>query len=123
MVKGIGIDLVEIARIGRAIGREHFLNRVYTPAERELIGGDKLPVQRAAGNYAAKEALGKALGCGISGCPLDAVEVLRSETGAPVITTYGKAKERMDALGVRHIWVSITHDGGMAVAVVVLEGD
>ena len=125
MILGIGNDIIDIRRIEKAIERygERFLDRIFTAAERARSDGKAGRAASYAKRFAAKEACAKALGCGISGCPLDAVEVLRSKTGAPVITTYGKAKERMDALGVRHIWVSITHDGGMAVAVVVLEGD
>ncbi len=123
MIKGIGIDSVEVARMEKNLENTRFLERVFTPAERELIGADGHSAERASGNFAVKEAVGKALGCGMAGCPLDCVETLRDEQGAPVIRVRGKAEERFAALGVRNAWVSITHTAGLATAFVVLEGD
>ncbi len=123
MIKGIGIDMTEVARFGRLVENEHFRARVFTGAELALIGAGPLAPERMAGNFAVKEALAKALGCGLKGCPPDRVEVLRNDAGAPVVQAYGTVREKLDALGVGNIWVTITHDGGMAAAVVVLEGD
>lgn len=123
MIKGMGIDLVEISRMTQNVQNAHFMRRVFSDAERAHIGTGNLAAERAAGNFAAKEALGKALGCGIAGCPMDSVEVLRDEAGAPYINATGAAKEKLDDLGVWNIQVSITHTGETAAAVVVLEGD
>ncbi len=123
MIKGIGIDSVEVARMEKNLTNARFMERVFTAMERELIGNDGHSVERASGNFAVKEAVGKALGCGMAGCPLDCVETLRDEQGAPMIHVDGKAQERFAALGVCKAWVSITHTGGIATAFVVLEGD
>ena len=123
MIRGIGIDLVEIARMQGNVENEHFMHRVFSEAERGHIGMGNLAAERAAGNFAAKEALAKALGCGLAGSPLDCVEVLRRESGEPYLACKGKAEERMHLMGVSHAWVSITHTGGFAAAVVVLEGE
>ena len=123
MIKGIGIDMTKVSRFERLVETERFRTRVFTGAELALIGTGPLASERMAGNYAVKEALAKALGCGLKGCPLDHVEVLRNGAGAPMVQAYGTVQEKLDALGVGNIWVTITHDGGMAAAVVVLEGD
>lgn len=123
MIKGIGIDIVEISRMAGNLSNTHFMERVFTPAEREHIGEGNLAAERAAGNFAVKEALGKALGCGLAGCPPDCVEALRDETGAPYINVCGTVKQKFDGLGIGRAWVSITHTGDIAAAVVVLEGD
>lgn len=123
MIKGLGIDTVEIARMEKNLQNARFMERVFTGAEREHIGESKLSAERAAGNFAVKEALGKALGCGITGCPLDAVETLRDDRGAPIVIVSGVVKERFVELGIGKAWVSITHTGGIATAVVVLEGE
>ena len=123
MIKGIGLDVVAISRMEGNIGNAHFMERVFTAAERELIGVGNLAAQRAAGNFAVKEALAKAMGCGLAGCPLDMVETLRDPSGAPYIQTYGKVLARLQALGSAKIWVSISHSAGVASAGVVLEGE
>lgn len=123
MIKGIGIDMVDISRMKGNIKNAHFMERVFTEAERTYIGTGSLAAERAAGNYAAKEALGKALGCGLAGCPLDKVEILRNEKGAPYIQAYGNVLRRFEEMRVTKEWVSITHEGNMASAAVVLEGD
>lgn len=123
MIKGIGMDLVQISRIQKNLTNARFMERVFTAAEREHIGLEPLSAERAAGCFAVKEALAKALGCGLAGCPPDAVETWRLPSGAPQVRATGKAQAALDALGVRQVWVSITHDAGVAGAVVVLEGD
>ena len=73
-----------------------------------------------AGRFAAKEALAKALGAPEGLVWRDCV-VSREESGQPVITLQGTVRQRADALGVRSVFVSIAHDAGVAVAVVVCE--
>ena len=73
MIVGIGTDIVEIGRVEKAYARAGFAQRVYTEREREMIGGR---AARAAGNFAVKEAVGKAFGTG-AGIPISSI-VLRS---------------------------------------------
>ena len=94
MITGIGIDLVEIQRIRQMIKRfeQSFLDRVYTPAEQREAGYRHDPAAYYAGRWAAKEALGKALGCGIgSRCAFTDIETTNSPTGKPVMTLSGEA--------------------------------
>ena len=126
MILGIGLDLCEIGRVEKAIEREHFLERVYTPDERARIGAAK-GVRRgeiAAGAFAAKEAVAKALGTGFVGFFADAIEVLPDAQGRPVCALLNGAKARAEALagGENYaVWVSITHEAGMAAATAILE--
>jgi holo-[acyl-carrier protein] synthase len=122
MIKGIGLDAVEIGRIEKLIDDPRFLAKIYTEAERELIrASGQLAAQRAAGNFAVKEAVAKAFGCGLSGCPPRCVEVLRNEQGAPVVMLSGEAKRKMEDWGIAAIWVSITNTRELAVAQAILE--
>lgn len=105
MITGIGTDLVEIARVQKAIGRSSFLKKVYTEQEQELI---KKRSVRAAGNFAAKEAVAKAFGCGFSGISPIEIEVLRKESGLPYVVLHGRAKKKAEELGIDNIFISIT---------------
>jgi len=120
MILGIGLDLCDIRRIEGAIEREQFLERDYTPREQARITS-AAGVRRgeiAAGMFAAKEAVAKALGTGFDGFFADAVEILPDEKGRPVCTLYRGALERA---GDARVWVSITHESGMAAATAILE--
>ncbi len=120
MVTGIGTDLVEIARVQKAIGRSAFLEKVYTEKERELIA--KRPA-RAAGNFAAKEAVAKALGCGFAGIAPREIEVLRAPSGQPYVVLYGRAEEKAKQQGVCRIRISITDTAEYAQSHAVCEGE
>lgn len=119
MVSGVGIDLVEKSRVQKAIEREGFLKRVYTQKEQELIA---VRPTRAASNFAAKEAVAKALGCGFLGIRPDEIEVLRHPSGQPYVVLHGAAREKAEALGVEQIFISITDTAELAQAAAVLEG-
>ena len=121
MVLGLGLDLVEIGRIERACEKPHFRARIFTPAENARI--DERGAQTAAGIFAAKEAVAKALGTGFRGFGPAAIEVVVDELGKPLCALSGKALERMRALGGETIYLSITHTDGMAAAVAILEGN
>ncbi len=122
MILGIGIDLVQVERMAKAL-RAHgdrFEARVFTPGERADCEGRP---QGFAARFAAKEACLKALGTGWSaGLSFRQVEVVRGAAGQPSIVLTGAAAERAGRLGVRSIHVSLSHEPGVAAAVVVLEG-
>ena len=118
MITGIGTDLVEIARVQKAIGRSSFLEKIYTEKERELIAARKV---RAASNFAAKEAVAKALGCGFAGIAPAEIEVLRMPSGMPYVVLHGRAKEKADSQSVSRIHVSITDTAEYAQAYVICE--
>lgn len=120
MITGIGTDLVEIARVQKAIGRSAFLKKVYTEREQELIEKRKV---RSAGNFAAKEAVAKALGCGFSGIAPIEIEVLRREDGAPYVVLHGRAKHRAEQMGVSRIHISLTDTEVYAQAYAICEAE
>lgn len=123
MIVGIGIDIVEVARIQGAISRGggRLLERVFTEQERADARGPR-EAESLAGRFAAKEAAFKALGTGWSGgVAWRDIEVVREAAGGVRLAITGKALVLANARGVRHAHVSLSHHGGMAAAVVVLE--
>jgi holo-[acyl-carrier protein] synthase len=114
----VGIDTIEIARIGRALTDfgDRFLRRVYTERERELYGSR---ISELAARFAAKEATSKALGTGIRGIRWREMEVLSNRRGKPVLILHGSAAERAALLGLIDFDVSLTHSRSDAMAIVV----
>ncbi|MDL2215912.1 4'-phosphopantetheinyl transferase superfamily protein [Ruminococcaceae bacterium OttesenSCG-928-N02] len=118
MIFGIGIDTVEIARIEKSMTRENFTNACFTAAERAELAGKK--VQSAAACYAAKEAFFKALGTGLYPQQLLEVALLHHENGRPYLAFGGGAALTMAEEGLA-AHVSVTHEGGFATCIVLLE--
>ena len=115
MIVGIGVDVCSIQRFSDAAARPGFLERVLHPDER---AGS---VASQAGRWAVKEAFAKALSARSGMAWLDC-HVVRTESGRPVVEASGTVAARMAELGVATVHVSISHDAGVAVAVVVCEG-
>ncbi len=117
----VGLDLVSVSRVERARARfgERFDRRFFTPAEREICGGQ---AQRLAARIAAKEAAAKALGCGIGDIGWLDVEVLHDDLRRPLLCLHGPAERLAASLGLREWEVSLTHEGDMAAALVVMLG-
>lgn len=116
MIMGVGVDIVDIARFEKSIERTPSLpERLFTEGERGR------PVQSLAGHFAAKEALIKAL-AGSGGMNWHEVVVVQNEDGAPSFVLSGKAFARMQTKGVSAVHLSISHDAGLAIAVVLAEG-
>ena len=99
MIIGIGNDLIEKSRVKKACEKDAFLLYVFTEPERELI--QKKP-DRAAGNWAVKEAVAKAMGTGFLGFKIREIEVLRDELGKPYVNLYGNAKLKQRNWGLRY---------------------
>lgn len=123
MIKGIGTDIVEIARIKRLMKNQHAIDRLLTKKEAELMANRAKPHEFFAGRFAAKEAVSKAFGVGISKCPPNEVEVLNDDLGAPYVVLYDNAKKLQESKNATKIFISITHEKEYAVAMVVLEGN
>jgi holo-[acyl-carrier protein] synthase len=125
VIVGIGLDVVEMARIESALTRygERFERRVFTPAERAACR-DRVDRARAlASRFAAKEACLKALGTGwAQGLTFLDVELGTNGVGAPELRLLGPAAERAGRMGVRRVHVSVSHEAEVAASVVVLEG-
>ncbi len=125
MILGIGIDLVEVGRIERALLKgDRFTRRLYTAGEIAYCTRHKEPARHFAARFAAKEAGMKALGTGWSnGVGWRDFEVRLDPRGRPLLTITGRAAELAKAMGTTHSVVSLAHDGGMATAVVIFEGE
>ena len=124
MIAGIGVDIVDIARIQGLLDRygERFLTRVYTEAETAYAMSGANKAERLAGRFAVKEAVMKALGTGKSlGILWRDVETVRGRLGKPEVHLHGQAVTRAKSRGGDAVHVSITPDGGKAVAFVILE--
>ena len=122
-ILGIGVDLCAPARMERALGREAFLHRVFSPEEQAMLAArsGKAKWETAAANFAAKEAFLKACGKGLGGFALAEIAVLRRESGAPYYALTGAAAAWLaERGGAAHL--SLSHDAGMACAFTVLEG-
>jgi len=116
MIIGVGIDVCDVERFGEAVARRPGLvNRLFTPAEAER------PVASQAARFAAKEALAKALGAPAGLMWLDA-EVITDSEGRPAFEVRGTVAARAAQMGVATIHVSLSHDAGIASAVVICEG-
>lgn len=124
MIAGVGIDLVDIARVDRLLDAkgERALRRLFTADEVAYALARPLPAQHLAARLAAKEAAFKALsGNSLArGIGWKEIEVVRGDEH-PTLTLHGRAADRAAELGVTSIWVSLTHSATTAGAVVVLE--
>ena len=121
---GIGTDMCAIGRIEKAIAKQHFCERVYTEQERAYLETKgKQKAASAAAMFAAKEAAAKALGTGFAkGVSIADIEVTHDEYGAPGLRLTGGAKARMEALGGRQAFLSLSHEGDMALAFALIQG-
>jgi holo-[acyl-carrier protein] synthase len=116
-----GIDIAEVPRIAAALERwgQRFLERVYTPAERERYAGRVLSLSA---RFAAKEAVMKALGTGMRGVSWKDIEILPDALGKPTVRLYGRGEARARALGIQVWEISLTHSRETAIASVVALG-
>jgi holo-[acyl-carrier protein] synthase len=119
---GIGIDIVDVKRIEDAVKRRKtFLERIYTQEEIKLNPRGEFRYQELAGRFAAKEAFFKAIKTGWRrGVTFSDVIVLNERSGAPYIKLTGRAKTIADSLGVRNIFVSISHTDELATGIVII---
>ena len=116
MIVGVGVDVVDVARFEQSLSRTPALrDRLFTAAERDL------PLPSLAARFAAKEAIAKALGAPKNLQWHDA-EVTKGDDGRPLLTVRGTVADAADKLGVRGWHVSLSHDAGLAIAMIVAEG-
>ena len=118
----VGVDIIEIARIGHAAQRwgDRFLHRIYTTGELAFARGRH---PQLAARFAAKEAVMKALGTGRYGVSWREIEVVRQPGRAPRLVLSGRAKVRAEKMGLGVMSISISHSREYAVAVVVASDD
>ncbi len=123
MIRGVGTDIVEIARIESSLERlgEAFANRILTSTEMTDFKRAALPNHFLAKRFAAKEAMGKALGTGIGqGVSWQHMEVVHDALGAPAFRLTDRAAERLAELGASSHYLSISDERTYAVAFVVI---
>jgi len=126
MIYGIGVDLVRVDRLSRAVARygERFLQRVFT--DREIAycqGRAKQGIYQFAQRFAAKEAFSKALGVGLrqGGIRWREVEVIPDQRGKPELNVSGRAAQLCEAAGIKKMLISLADEDNHAIAMVVLE--
>jgi len=123
-VLGIGVDLVECARIQHSLDRfgEKFLHRVFTDGEIEYSMSMKFPARHLAARFAGKEAVSKAFGTGIGkAMGWRNIDIQKKKTGEPFLVFSGPAQELATKRGVTSAMISLSHTDHHAMACVVLE--
>ncbi|MFL5990598.1 MAG: holo-ACP synthase [Rubrobacteraceae bacterium] len=123
MVPGIGVDVVDVERMKFALERTpRIRQRLFTEDEIAYCEKFRFAERHYAGRWAAKEAVTKALGCGL--IQWNGVEVMRRPRQAPTVRIFGKIERFADMVGVRQedLFISITHSELSAVAVCVVRG-
>jgi holo-[acyl-carrier protein] synthase len=117
-----GIDLIDLTRFEQTLQRQgvRFLQRIFTPQELCQFG-DQL--ESLAARFAAKEAVAKALGCGIGVVSWQDIEVLADENRAPTLTLHAAARQRAKELGLQYWSISLSHSHQQAIAMAVAVGD
>jgi holo-[acyl-carrier protein] synthase len=122
-VIGIGIDLEEVARVAKVFSTPRALTRVFTPHETAYCQPKRNCYQHLAARFAAKEAVFKALGTGLSrGLHWTHAEVRNEPSGKPYLVLLGAAKTLADQLEVQSVLVSLSHSRDYAIAQVMLLG-
>ncbi len=123
-VLGVGVDLVENARIQHSLDRfgDRFLRRVFTDGEIAYATSMKFPARHLAARFAAKEAVSKAFGTGIGkAMGWKDIDVQKEPSGEPFVVLGGGAKNLAADRGVAKVWITLSHTDNHAMAVVVLE--
>jgi holo-[acyl-carrier protein] synthase len=123
MIVAVGIDVVLVERFTKAVARTPLLaERLFTIAERTTEKGNPRPPESLAARFAAKEAVAKALGAPV-GLHWHDCEVVNDPDGRPWLTVSGTVATAATELGITRWHLSLSHDGGIASAMVVAEGD
>jgi holo-[acyl-carrier protein] synthase len=124
MILGIGIDIIEVARIQASFEKfgERFVNRILLPNEITYCLSHKKPAPFLAVRFSAKEAISKAFGTGIgSQLSWQDMEVRRKESGEPFVILHGNGEKLFAARGAKRLLISLSHTQNYATAVAVLE--
>ena len=119
MIKGIGCDIVDISRIEKAMQNTRFIDKVYTPYEQACIKNKS--VHTAAGIWAAKEAVSKALGTGFAGFTVKDIEIRHDNNGEPFVILHNGAETVSSNRCIKKIYISISHEDKYAMAFAIAE--
>ncbi len=124
MIRGTGVDIIEISRIQKAFrNSDKFGPRVFTAIEQDYCMGKKYPWPSLAARFAAKEAVAKAMGTGIGRVSWTDIEIVKNEGGCPQAKLSGAALETARGLGISGFQISLSHCKEYAVAFVVAHGE
>jgi len=122
VIVGIGIDFVAVSRMAHWLDDDALCERFFHPRELDAVRSRGSDAARSlAARFAAKEAFAKALGTGFSGLRLKDIRVENRSNGRPVLIPEGGAKDAMTRVGASRVHLSITHEGNLAAAQVILE--
>ena len=124
MIRGLGVDSIELARIQRVYEEygQRFLNRIYAPEEQAYSLRYNDPIPRLAARFAAKEACMKALGTGWNnGVRWRDIVVVNTKLGKPELRLFGEAQKFCDLLSATRVHLSITHSREFATSIVIFE--
>lgn len=123
MILGIGADLCQVSRMQALLKDSAFLMRYFDPEEQTYITGrGAFAAESMAGHFAAKEAFAKALGRGFDGLRPEDIGIRHHANGAPYYAPSSSAMDALKQAGVSACHLSISHDGGQALAFAVMEG-
>jgi holo-[acyl-carrier protein] synthase len=123
MIIGTGIDIIEVERVAQRVGSDNgFRELVFSKNEILYCESKAFPFQHYAGRFAAKEAFLKAIGRGWdSGLVLHEIEVVNLPNGKPELRLSGQTEMELAHLGIRSVWLSLSHIKSVATAIVILE--
>lgn len=125
MILGVGIDIIEVARIASSYEKfgERFVNRILLPDEIAYCRSHKHPAPFIAARFAAKEAISKAFGTGIGGSlGWQDMEIRRKQSGEPFVVLYGKGEQLFASRDAQRLLISLSHTANHAAATAILEG-
>ena len=123
MIVGLGTDIIEIARIKKAMTNERFLSKIFTESEIAYCQQKAQPEASFAARFAAKEAVAKAFGRGIGQIGWRDIIVVNHDNGQPSIALKHEALRLKEQLGIKTLWITLTHSRDYAVATAILEGN
>ena len=123
MILGIGVDIVQVSRVQCLIDKwgEKFAQRIFSDEELSLFSGNKIQKNFLSKQFAAKEAVSKALGTGLKGIRLSDISVLRDKKGKPFVRFSGRAAVEALVVGVKYVHVSIADERDYAIAYVIID--
>jgi len=122
-IKGVGTDLVEVARLQRSLDKrgDRLAKRILTIEELKAFNKSCRPAVYLAKRFAVKEAVSKALGTGISkGVRWQDIELRHLDSGQPYVELHGQAKTKLDALDGQNVFISLSDEAGLVSAFAVL---
>jgi len=124
MIIGTGIDIIEVERVAASYKRfgDRFLKRILKESEIEYCLSHKNPAQFIAARFAAKEAISKAFGTGISEkIGWQDIEICKEDSGKPYVKLHNKGLKLMEEYGATNLHISLSHTQNYATAIAILE--